>query len=224
MFLIEFHHVTKRYCHEGRDCVALMEGSLTIKRGQTCAIVGPSGSGKSTLLNLLGLLDQPSEGSVLLDGRDVGRLGAAERARIRNRAIGFVFQGFNLLPRLDALDNVALPLFYRGWTRSAAQDAARHALARVGLADRLQHRPAELSGGQRQRVAIARAVVGQPALLLADEPTGNLDQSNAASILELLLTLNREQGTTLVMVTHDELLAQRMQRCLRVDAGRVREV
>lgn len=197
--------------------------SLSIGRGESCAIVGTSGSGKSTLLNIIGLLDQPTAGRFLLDGQDMAQTTAEDRAKARNQTIGFVFQSFNLLPRLNALDNVALPLLYRGCTRQTARHAARHGIERVGLADRAHHRPADLSGGQRQRVAIARALVGQPSLLLADEPTGNLDSATADDILSLLLSLNREQGVTLVVVTHDESIARRMQRCVRVKDGQLQE-
>ncbi|WP_225085885.1 ABC transporter ATP-binding protein [Pectobacterium colocasium] len=198
--------------------------SLSIPAGQSCAIVGASGSGKSTLLNIIGLLDQPVSGRLLLAGQDMSQASADERAIVRNQVIGFVFQSFNLLPRLDALDNVALPLTYRGISRQAARLAAQIQLARVGLAERTHHRPADLSGGQRQRVAIARALVGEPALLLADEPTGNLDSQTADDIIALLLALNREQGTTLVMVTHDEGMACRMARCIHVQDGRIHEI
>lgn len=198
--------------------------SLSIPAGQSCAIVGASGSGKSTLLNIIGLLDQPVSGRLLLAGQDMSQASADERAIVRNQVIGFVFQSFNLLPRLDALDNVALPLIYRGISRQAARQAAQIQLARVGLAERTHHQPADLSGGQRQRVAIARALVGEPALLLADEPTGNLDSQTADDIITLLLALNREQGTTLVMVTHDEGMACRMARCIYVQDGRIHEV
>ncbi|MEI7411523.1 ABC transporter ATP-binding protein [Pectobacterium aroidearum] len=197
--------------------------SLSIPAGQSCAIVGASGSGKSTLLNIIGLLDQPISGRLLLAGQDMSQASADERAIVRNQVIGFVFQSFNLLPRLDALDNVALPLTYRGVSRQAARQAAQRQLARVGLAERTHHRPADLSGGQRQRVAIARALVGEPALLLADEPTGNLDSQAADDIITLLLALNREQGTTLVMVTHDEGMACRMARRIHVQDGRIHE-
>ncbi|MEE3652070.1 MULTISPECIES: ABC transporter ATP-binding protein [unclassified Brenneria] len=201
----------------------LHDVSLSIPSGQSSAIVGASGSGKSTLLNIIGLLDQPSAGRLLLNGRDMAQASADERARMRNQVIGFVFQSFNLLPRLTALDNVALPLLYRGHSRHDARQAAQKQLERVGLIDRVCHRPADLSGGQRQRVAIARALVGEPSLLLADEPTGNLDSQTASGILSLLLTLNRKQGVTLVMVTHDESIARQMQRRIQVCDGRIQE-
>ncbi|WP_192456258.1 ABC transporter ATP-binding protein [Musicola keenii] len=201
----------------------LHEVSLSIAAGQSCAIVGASGSGKSTLLNLIGLLDRPTSGRLLLNGRDMTHAQADERARVRNQTIGFIFQSFHLLPRLNALDNVALPLLYRGESRHAARRQAERQLEQVGLGSHLRQRPADMSGGQRQRVAIARALVGNPALLLADEPTGNLDSRTANDILALLLSLNQEQGVTLVVVTHDPQIATPMQRCLHVSDGRVQE-
>jgi putative ABC transport system ATP-binding protein len=185
------------------------------------AVRGPSGSGKSTLLNILGLLDRPDAGVYELAGEDVSDLGDTRRAELRNRRIGFVFQSFNLLPRTSALENVAAPLLYRGIRRAARLARAREALERVGLADRADHDPTELSGGQLQRVAIARALVGEPALLLADEPTGNLDSRSGAEVLELFAALNRD-GTTVLMITHDPTVAGRAQRRLVLDAGRVR--
>lgn len=199
----------------------LNDVSLSIPHGQTCAIIGPSGSGKSTLLNLIGLLDEPCQGRVLLYGQNMTGASRAQRAVVRNRSIGFVFQSFNLLPRMTALDNVALPLCYRGVSMQQARRAAQQQLQAVGLELRMSHRPAELSGGQRQRVAIARALVGEPQLLLADEPTGNLDGDTAADILKLLKALNRERGVTLLLVTHDPAMASHMQRCLNVQAGKV---
>lgn len=174
-------------------------------------------------MNIIGLLDKPSSGKVLLAGEDVSTASDDVRARARNQIIGFVFQGFNLLSRLNALDNVALPLLYRGLPKSIAREQAQLQLDRVGLAERLYYRPADLSGGQRQRVAIARALVGEPALLLADEPTGNLDQDTANEIVALLLSLNETAGTTLVMVTHDEKMAERMERRIRIGNGHIVE-
>lgn len=201
----------------------LRDIAFSIPAGQSCAIVGASGSGKSTLLNIIGLLDKPTSGHVVIAGQDMSCAPSGLRAIVRNRVIGFVFQSFNLLPRLNALDNVALPLLYRGVARQVARQEARTQLSRVGLADRIQHRPAELSGGQRQRVAIARALVTNPALLLADEPTGNLDSQSARDVIELLLALNQESGVTLVLVTHDNGIAGRMARCIQVCDGRIRE-
>ncbi|MGQ5290687.1 ABC transporter ATP-binding protein [Pectobacterium actinidiae] len=224
MDLICLQDLSHTYSTGASSQAVLHNISLSIPAGQSCAIVGASGSGKSTLLNIIGLLDQPVSGRLLLAGQDMSQASADERAIVRNQVIGFVFQSFNLLPRLDALDNVALPLLYRGVSRQAARHAAQLQLARVGLAERTRHRPADLSGGQRQRVAIARALVGEPALLLADEPTGNLDSQTADDIIALLLALNREQGTTLVMVTHDEGMAGRMARRIQVQDGRIHEV
>lgn len=221
--LIRLERITYSYPARFTPVPVLHEISLSVDSGESCAIVGASGSGKSTLLNIIGLLDQPTAGHLLFKGCDMARASADERARMRNQVIGFVFQSFNLLPRLTALDNVALPLLYRGHPRRDAQRVARQQLGRVGLAERIYHRPADLSGGQRQRVAIARALSGEPSLLLADEPTGNIDGQTAGEILSLLLELNREQGVTLVMVTHDESIARQMQRRIQVCDGRINE-
>ncbi|MDR2852008.1 MAG: ABC transporter ATP-binding protein [Burkholderiaceae bacterium] len=221
--LIAMKNVRQSY-RMGDGHLKVLDGiSFKIAQGESCAIVGASGSGKSTLLNVLGLLDLPAAGQYLINGREMTHATSDERAGMRNRFIGFVFQSFNLLPRLTALENVALPLMYRGCTRAKAMPQARHQLERVGLGERITHRPADLSGGERQRVAIARALVGHPALILADEPTGNLDSSTAHEIMNLLLSLNREAGVTLVIVTHDNDLAQRLGRCLRVENGKIVE-
>ncbi|WP_431823575.1 ABC transporter ATP-binding protein [Burkholderia sp. F1] len=222
--LIQLENVGRTYRMGGQLVVALRNVSLTIRRGERCALVGASGSGKTTLLNILGLLDRPSSGSFLLGGADILQAGHDDLSRIRNREIGFVFQSFNLLPRLTALDNVALPLSYRGLARGAAREAAMERLAQVGLADRAGHRPADLSGGQRQRVAIARALIGNPSIILADEPTGNLDAATAGDIMALLLSLNEEHGVTLVMVTHDATLAGRFRRRIEVRSGAIHEM
>ncbi len=222
--LIVMEDICQSYRMGEQHLPVLENIKLTIQRGESCAIVGSSGSGKSTLLNILGLLDQPVSGRFLLDGHDMENATPDERARIRNRLIGFVFQSFNLLPRLSALDNVALPLLYRGYSRHQARQCAHRHIERVGLADRSTHRPADLSGGQRQRVAIARALASEPALILADEPTGNLDNSTARDIMSLLLELNRTNAVTLVMVTHDTDLAQQLDRHLHVQEGKVAEV
>lgn len=197
--------------------------TLTIHSGQTCALLGASGSGKSTLLSILGLLDRPISGSFYFNGRDMLCATPDELAQIRNKEMGFVFQSFNLLPRLTALDNVALPLTYRGVPRREARLLAMERLAHVGLADRAAHRPADLSGGQRQRVAIARALVGNPKVILADEPTGNLDGATAQDIMGLLLDLNAKHAVTLIMVTHDANLASHFQRKLLIRSGAVLE-
>jgi putative ABC transport system ATP-binding protein len=201
------------------DLVILREIDLAVMPGEVVAIVGASGSGKSTLLALLAGLDTPTAGSVELAGEDLFALDEDARAELRGRAVGFVFQSFQLLPSLTALENVMLPLELAG--REDAEDAAREILAHVGLAERLQHYPKHLSGGEQQRVALARAFVVRPQLLLADEPTGSLDAESGEAVIELLFRLNREAGTTLVMVTHDEHLAQRCTRIVRLAAGRI---
>ena len=221
--LIRLENITHAYATGASSQAVLYDVSFSVPTGQSCAIVGASGSGKSTLLNLIGLLDEPTSGRVLLAGEDMTNADAESRAIARNRIIGFVFQSFNLLPRLDALDNVALPLLYRGIPQPQARQAALTQLERVGLSNRSHHRPADMSGGQRQRVAIARALVGEPSLLLADEPTGHLDSQTAQDIIGLLLSLNRERGTTLVVVTHDTGIADRMARCIQVRDGRIEE-
>jgi len=199
---------------------ALREVNLTLQTGEFVALMGASGSGKSTLLNVLGCLETPTSGRYFLEGRDVGALAKDERARVRNQQIGFIFQSFNLLPRLSALENVALPLHYRRMGHSAAQHQAAVALDRVGLADRAHHPPNALSGGERQRVAIARALVTQPAILLADEPTGNLDSATGAEIMALLVELSKE-GRTVLLVTHDTAIAAYAQRGLRMRDGQL---
>lgn len=222
--LIALHGIAKRY-QRAEECLTILDHvSLQIHAADSCGILGASGSGKSTLLNILGLLDLPDSGDYHFAGQDIRAASPDQLAALRNRQIGFVFQSFNLLARLSALDNVALPLAYRGTPRREALARARHMLEQVGLGDRASHRPADLSGGQRQRVAIARALVGQPAVILADEPTGNLDSTTAREIMELLLTLNREQKVTLIIVTHDAAIAERLQRQIRVDNGAVHEV
>jgi predicted ABC-type transport system involved in lysophospholipase L1 biosynthesis ATPase subunit len=202
----------------------LSDVSLSVMQGETCAITGPSGAGKSTLMYLVGLLERPKSGKISLAGQDAAGASSDTRARLRNEHIGFVFQGFNLLPRLTALENVALPLMYRGLSKPAAREFAATQLIQVGLSERLNHRPNELSGGQCQRVAIARALAGSPSLLLADEPTGNLDDETGEMIVNMLLEMNAHHNTTLIMVTHDEGLASRMKRQFFVAEGRVAEL
>ena len=221
--LIQITRVRHAYRKGSQSISVLRDVTLELHPGETCALLGASGSGKSTLLNILGLLDRPSAGQFLFRGRDMLDMDENARAWVRNREIGFVFQSFNLLPRMSALDNVALPLFYRGIPRAQARATAMDWLRQVGLADRGGHLPADLSGGQRQRVAIARALVGNPSVILADEPTGNLDQASAESIMALLMGLNRERAVTIVMVTHDANLAGRFSRQLHVRDGVLHE-
>ena len=197
---------------------ALRGLSMHINRGEVVAIVGPSGSGKSTLMNILGCLDRPSEGEYTLDGEKVAKMSDDQLAKVRNRKVGFIFQSFNLLPRATALSNVELPLRYSG-TSKGRKERAYQSLVAVGLESRVNHRPFELSGGQQQRVAIARALVNNPAIIMADEPTGNLDSKVGQEIMNLLLSLNRDSGTTLIIVTHDPKVAAQTQRVIQIRDG-----
>lgn len=216
--VIEAHDLRKVYKMGEMEVEALRGVSFTIQRGEVVAIMGPSGSGKSTLMNTLGCLDRPTSGEYVLDSEPVASLTDDQLADIRNRKVGFVFQSFNLLSRQTAITNVELPLRYSG-NSTGRRQRAMDALKAVGLEDRMTHRPTELSGGQQQRVAIARAIVNNPAIIMADEPTGNLDSKVGKEIMNLLLNLNRESGTTLIVVTHDPAIAEQTQRVIRLRDG-----
>jgi len=216
--MIRLEGISRVYKVGDSEVHALKGVGLEIADGEHLAIIGPSGSGKSTLMHILGCLDRPTSGSYLFNGREVGKLSEAERSHLRQEEIGFVFQFFHLLPRLTALGNVELPMLFAGVGRRERRRRATEALRAVGLGDRMEHRPDQLSGGQRQRVAIARAVVMEPSLLLADEPTGNLDRASAEEVMELLESMNR-QGRTLVVVTHDPEVASRARRIVRMSDG-----
>jgi len=218
--LIELFDVHKSYRLGRHEVHALRGVEVEIRRGEMLAIIGPSGSGKTTLLEILGCLSRPSSGRVLIEGNDIEGLDSAGLARLRGHEIGFVFQSFNLLPRLTALENVELPLGYARVRRRERRERALAALDRVGLADRAQHRPTELSGGQIQRVAVARALVNEPSIVLADEPTGNLDSKTGQEILSLLSQLH-EEGNTIVIVTHDTRISALAPRCVQIEDGRI---
>lgn len=219
--MIELVQVKKTYTMAEETVRALAGVSVTIQPGEYVAVVGPSGSGKSTLMNLIGCLDRPSEGRYRLSGTDVSDMSENQLADVRNRRIGFVFQTFNLLPRLTAYENIELPLIYQGLPGGQRKERVNKRLAQVGLSDRQKHRPAELSGGQRQRVAVARALVTDPAILLADEPTGNLDQRTGQEILGLFRELH-QTGQTIVLVTHDPHIAQQAERVIEIRDGLVK--
>src|SRR5712691_9174625 len=220
--LIRLNNVTKIFVTDEVETHALSSIDLEIKKGEYLSIAGPSGCGKSTLLAILGLLDSPSDGMYILNGQAVQNLKISERARIRNREIGFIFQAFNLIGDLTVYENVELPLTYRGTSAAERKQKVQHALERVGMAHRLRHYPSQLSGGQQQRVAVARALVGDPLILMADEPTGNLDSKNGEAVMELLRDLHRN-GATICMVTHDERYSHFAERTIRLFDGRIVE-
>ncbi len=220
--VISFEAV-RRYYVVGENVIKALDGiTLDIPRGAFLAIMGPSGSGKSTLMNLIGCLDTPTSGTIRIDGEVIGELGDDELAMIRNRKIGFVFQNFNLLPRLSALDNVMVPLIYRGISHKERREIAESLLEKVGLKDRMRHRPTELSGGQKQRVAIARALANNPSIILADEPTGALDSRTGIQIMEMFESLN-DEGRTIVFVTHDRSLGERCRGSVSIRDGRLED-
>ncbi len=218
--VIRTEHISKVYVMGTEAVHALRDISITIKQGEYVALMGPSGSGKSTLMNMIGCLDTPSGGQYFLDGQDVSQMSDNQLAEVRNKKIGFVFQTFNLLPRSTALDNVTLPLIYAGFGKSDRIERGEKVLHQVGLGDRMSHQPNELSGGQRQRVAVARALVNNPALILADEPTGNLDSKTSIEIMGLFEEIHRN-GNTIVVVTHEEEIAQHAHRIIRLKDGLV---
>ena len=222
-YVIQTKGITKVYKMGEVEVQALCGVSVTIERGSVTAIMGPSGSGKSTLMNILGCLDRPSSGDYFLDDVNVANMDEDQLALIRNRKVGFIFQSFNLLPRATALANVELPLRYSGNGNGHRTEMARQALISVGLSERIYHRPNELSGGQQQRVAVARAIINQPSIIMADEPTGNLDSKSGEEIMELLLGLNKRLGTTLIIVTHDSDIAALAQRIIHIRDGEIQE-
>ncbi|WP_269751875.1 ABC transporter ATP-binding protein [Paenibacillus tianjinensis] len=220
--LIQVENMIHSYVMAGETMTILKGLSFTIEHGEFVAIIGPSGSGKSTLMNMLGCLDVANEGDYYLDGQEIRKLSDNKLAQIRNEKIGFIFQNFNLLPKLSAVENVELPLIYRGVSHRERREIARSALIRVGLEERIDHRPAELSGGQQQRVAIARALAGTPPILLADEPTGALDSKTGKEVLQMIKELN-EQGHTIILITHDLEIAEQAKRIIRIQDGNLVE-
>jgi putative ABC transport system ATP-binding protein len=217
--MIRLQNIEKVYRTDTIQTLALNSINLDIEKGEFLSIMGPSGCGKSTLLNIMGLLDMPSKGSISIDEQTTGKFSDKELAQFRNKKLGFIFQSYHLINDLQVLDNVELPLLYRNSTAKERKRLATEALEKVGLSNRIKHFPSQLSGGQRQRVAIARAIVGRPEIILADEPTGNLDSAMGNEIMEILLQLNSNEGTTIVMVTHDENMAQKTHRLVRLFDG-----
>ena len=217
--MIQLQNIQKVYRTDTVETQALNSISLTIAKGEFLSVMGPSGCGKSTLLNIMGLLDMPSKGDVRIDEQSTEKLSDKELAHFRNKKLGFIFQSYHLINDLKVLDNVELPLLYRSSSSSLRSELAKEALAKVGLSNRIKHFPSQLSGGQKQRVAIARAIVGKPEIILADEPTGNLDSAMGNEIMDILINLNRTEGTTIVMVTHDENMAKKTHRLVRLFDG-----
>jgi len=217
--MIRLQNIEKVYRTDTVETLAINSISLDIAKGEFLSIMGPSGCGKSTLLNIMGLLDEPSKGSIKIDEQDISSFSDKRLANFRNQKLGFIFQSYHLINDLQVLDNVELPLLYRTSSAKERKALATEALEKVGLSNRLKHFPTQLSGGQRQRVAIARAIVGKPQIILADEPTGNLDSAMGNEIMEILINLNKNEGTTIVMVTHDESMAQKTHRLVRLFDG-----
>lgn len=217
--MIRLQHIEKVYRTDTVETLAINGISLNIAKGEFLSIMGPSGCGKSTLLNIMGLLDEPSKGTIQIDDQDISRFSDQQLANFRNQKLGFIFQSYHLINDLQVLDNVELPLLYRNSSAKERKMLATAALEKVGLSNRLKHFPTQLSGGQRQRVAIARAIVGNPSIILADEPTGNLDSAMGNEIMDILINLNRNEGTTIVMVTHDENMANKTHRLFRLFDG-----
>ncbi len=223
MPIVELNNVWKTYRMGAADVHALHGVSMAVDKGDLVSVMGPSGSGKSTLLNLLGCLDRPTQGAYVLDGRDVSELSDNDLSEVRSRRIGFIFQSYNLIPQLNVIENIEVPLFYQGLSEHESYEKAVELAKRVGLENRLKHHPPQLSGGQRQRVGVARALANNPAIVLADEPTGNLDSHTGEEILELLLSFNRDHGTTLMIVTHDPEVAKRAERMVHMIDGELTE-
>ncbi|WP_432714896.1 ABC transporter ATP-binding protein [Pedobacter sp.] len=217
--MIRLENIDKVYRTDTIETLAINGISLNVAKGEFLSIMGPSGCGKSTLLNIMGLLDDPSKGMIKIDNQDISHFSDQQLARFRNQKLGFIFQSYHLINDLQVLDNVELPLLYRSASAKERKQLATEALAKVGLSNRLKHFPNQLSGGQRQRVAIARAIVGRPQIILADEPTGNLDSAMGNEIMDILINLNKNEGTTIVMVTHDENMAQKTHRLVRLFDG-----
>lgn len=217
--MIRLENIEKVYRTDTVETLAINGISLNIQKGEFLSVMGPSGCGKSTLLNIMGLLDEPSKGQIRIDDQDIGNFSDKQLANFRNQKLGFIFQSYHLINDLQVLDNVELPLLYRDVSAQTRRKLATAALEKVGLSNRMKHFPTQLSGGQRQRVAIARAIVGQPQIILADEPTGNLDSAMGNEIMDILINLNKNEGTTIVMVTHDESMAHKTHRLVRLFDG-----